>query len=79
MNVLFGMIDMDVLHDTTVIFNYLSQSQAKPDILLYISSLRLKRCLNHIVIYCVLIFTVIDPEPLFYLNIFDLSHLKLNP
>ena len=40
--------------------------------------LRLKRCLNCIVIYCVLIFTLIDHELLFYLNIFNLSHLKLN-
>ena len=42
MNVLFGMIAIDVLYGTEVIFNYLSHSQAKPVVLLYISSMRLK-------------------------------------
>ena len=92
-NVLFGIIDLDVLYGTEVIFNYLSHLQARLDALLFISSvslkysigyvncfliLRLKRCLNYIVMYNMLILIVIDPELLFCLTIFNLSNFELS-
>ena len=87
------MIAIDVLYGTKVIFNYLSHSQARPVVLLYTFSvrlkysigygncfliLRLKRCLNYIVMYNVLIFIVIDPELLFCLNILNLLNVELS-
>ena len=87
------MIDIDVLYGTEVIFNYLSHSQARPVVLLYTFSvrlkysigygnwfliLRLKRCLNYIVMYNVLKLIVIDSELLFYLNIPNLLNFELS-
>ena len=47
MNVLFGMIAIDVLYGTEFIFNYLSHSQARPDVLLYTISVKLKYSIGY--------------------------------
>ena len=47
MNILFGMIAIDVLYGTEVIFNCLSHSQARPDVLLYSFSVRLKYSIGY--------------------------------
>ena len=47
LNVLFGMIAIDVLYGTEVIFNCLSHSQARPNVLLYTYSVRLKYSIGY--------------------------------
>ena len=46
-NILLGMINIGVLYDTKVIFNYLSHLQARPAVLLYTFSLRLKYSIEY--------------------------------